>query len=269
MVSPFEFDSYRSYLNAVCEEEGAPRGYRATLAREAGCQASYFSQVLKGRVHLNEDQLLGLANYLMLTASDIEFVLLLLRHERAATAKLREYLYQLMMSARDGRRKHKFNIDNKGNIRDSEIQAVYISSWIYCAVHLLTSSPNFQTVETLAERLSIPDEKIREILKFLERSGLVEKKSNRWSYKHGIAQLTSDSPLQPLLQASRREIVSRSLQMKTPGALHFSSMFGCDEAGLKEIQDLFVKLIEKSHKIIEKAEFKTLSCMCIDFFEVV
>ncbi len=268
-MSPFEFNDYRSFLNAVCDEEGAPRGLRASLAREAGCQASYFSQVLKNRVHLNEDQLLGITTFLALSAADIEFALLLLRHERAATPKLKDYLNQLTNSARERRRKFKFNIDNKGLIHDAEVASIYVSSWIYCAVHLLSSCPDFQNIETIAKRLALPTEKVKDTLLFLERSGLVEKKASRWIYSHGIMQLSSESPHQTMLQASRRDLATRSLQLRAPNAMHFSSMFGTDEESLKQIQELFVKLIEKSHKIIEGAEFKNLSCMCIDLFDVI
>ncbi len=268
-MSPFEFSEYRAYLNAVCEEKAGVRGLRAALAREAGCQASYLSQVLKTRAHLSEDQILGIATHIELSATEVDYLLILLRHEKAATPKLKEYLHLRALSAIEEHKKLKYKIDNKGSINDNEAIAVYVSSWIPSAVHLLTDCPEYQNLELIAQRLKLPPEKVKETLQYLEQSGLVERNGNRWVYKRGFKQIMIDSPFQPALQKARRDLAGRSILIRPPGSIHFSSIFGSDDKSMIKLRELFANLIEKSHKVIESSETKNLSCMCLDLFEIV
>src|SRR5262249_55560726 len=90
-MSPFAYSAYRPYLIALCDQPEA-KGMRKQLATVAGCQPSYLSQALHGRVHLTEDHLAGIAEFLQLKADEAEFLLLLLREERAGTSVLRRML---------------------------------------------------------------------------------------------------------------------------------------------------------------------------------
>lgn len=266
----FDFTDYRHYLNSVCNDEAAPRGLRAALAREAGCQASYFSQVLKERSHLTEDQLLGVAHHLELSPAVAQHLLLLLRYTKAATVRLQTHLKAEIEKAKQSQFDLQTLIDAEAANRDHDgTLGVYFSTWIYSAVHLLTSNPNYQKPEPIAERLQLPITKIKECLLFLVNSGFVDHSGKNYVFKRGSFHVAKDSPLQAAVQSSRRELAARSIAINPLESMHFSSLFTIDEADLAKIKEIFTRSIEKSHKVIHGSGTRKLACLCVDLFEIV
>lgn len=269
MINPFQYNEYRRFLNDLCESTEAPRGFRAMLARAAGCQASYLSQVLKERVHLTEDQILGIAKVLGLQPPEIEYLMLLLRHEKAGTPELRQYIQSLIQKLKNEQLNLKKWLEAEPLSQRPEVLLQYFSSWVPSAVHLLTSSPHFLTTKSIATRLSLSEKKVSDTLVFLERNGFVVKNGSQWIYKSGSLHLEKDSPLQYLLQTSRRDLVQRSLAEGSAESLHFSSVFTLNEEELEQIRALMTRAIERSHKLIQASGTDRLACMCVDIFEIV
>lgn len=267
-MSPFDFNDYRSFLNATCEHHTALRGYKAALARSAGCQASYFSQALKGKVHLTEDQLMGVALHLKLPPYQIDHLLLQLRFEKAGTEKLKNHLKNAIKDSKERNLDLQNRVAADQQIENPEILARYLATWIPSTIHILTSSENFQTAEAIAKRLCLPSAKVTESLHFLEKIGFVERTSKGWKYKGGNIHLPKNSPLQPNLQLIRRDLAGRSIALNSQENIHFSSLFTIDEADFMKLKDLFANAIEKSHRLIERSGTAQLTCMCIDLFEV-
>ena len=58
----FEFLDYRKFLTAVIEKQSRTKGFRALLASGAGCQRTYLSMALHGKVHLTPEHALGIAH---------------------------------------------------------------------------------------------------------------------------------------------------------------------------------------------------------------
>jgi DNA-binding MarR family transcriptional regulator len=269
MTNPFQYNEYRRFLNDICASEHAPRGYRAALARSAECQAAYLSQVLREKAHLTEDQLLGIGNFLELKLPEIEFLMLLMRHEKAGTPKLKKYLNSSIEKLRREQLNLKNWLDADSLNLSHEILLQYLSTWIPSTVHLLTSSPEFCTPAKIAQRLSLTQDKVSETLFFLEKYGFVEREGSQWKFKSGSKHLEKDSPLQHLLQVGRRELVSRSLTQGSPASMHFSSVFTLSEKDLMEIKDVMTRSIERSHNLIQASGTEKLACICIDVFEVI
>jgi uncharacterized protein (TIGR02147 family) len=268
-MNAFQFKDYRSYFNALSSSDTAPRGFRAALAREAGCQASYLSQVLKNRAHLTEDQLLGIAVHLRLSSAEIDHLLLLLRYEKAGTKKLKEHLARALQISQEAHKSLKTRVPAESFADEQNILGTYFSSWIPSAVHILTSSIEFQTPGAIAKRLGLPLRKVQETLEFLEGVSFVERSGSRWSFKRNSFHVPKESALQPAVQATRRELAARSMALNPVGAIHFSSLFTIDEADMKAIQDLLRDLVEKSHRLIQDSGTENLACLCLDLFEVV
>jgi len=269
MTNPLQYSEYRRFLNDACTSEQTPRGYRAALARAAECQASYFSQVLRGKAHLTEDQLLGIGNFLQLKMPEIEFLMLLLRHEKAGTPKLKKHLSTSIEKLRREQLNLKNWLDAESLDLNHEVLLQYLSTWIPSTIHLLTSSPEFRTPARIAQRLSLTPEKVTDTLAFLEKYNFIEKEGGQWKFKSESRHLEKDSPLQHLLQAGRRELASRSLAQGSPASMHFSSVFTLNEKDLEEIKNIMTRAIERSHKLIRASGAERLACMCIDVFEVV
>lgn len=267
-MSPFAFSAYRAYLLALCEQPDA-RGLRSQLSAAAGCQASYLSQALHGRVHLTEEHLAGIAGFLRLKADEAEFLLLLLRSEKAGTPALRALLetQKAKLLARQKNLKHRVG-SGPVPMSDADI-GLYFSTWIPSAVHLLTSDPAFGAVEKIAERLRLPASKVSETLRFLEKLGLVSHGKKGWAFARGSFHLPKDSPWQSAFQASRRELAARSIALNPRGATHFSTLFTISPEDLKKLEQLTADFVASAHERIHASGTESLAAICIDLFEVV
>lgn len=265
----FDFTDYREFLRELSSQEGLPRGFQASLARAAGCQASYFSQILKEKVHLTEDQALGIAEHLSFSVAETDFFLLLIRLAKAGTPKLKNYLKQTLEKAKRQQTDLSARVGAQKIVHTDQQLGQYFASWIPSAVHLLTSSKEFQKIDKIAQRLSLPEGKIKETLQLLQEMALVEKQGDQYSYKGGTMHISKDSPWQSAMQTTRRHLALRSIAVNTEDSLHFSSIFTISPAEQEEIKKLLGSYVQKSHKLIQNSGTENLCCMCLDFFTVI
>lgn len=264
-----QYTNYRHYLNALCSQKDKPRGYRAFLAKQAGCQASYFSQVLQLKAHLTEDQLHGVLSSLNLLKTEMDYLILLLRFEKASTPKLRHYLSQAIDDKLRDIKSLKNQVEANEIINNNELAGIYFSSWLHGAIHLLTSDEKHQTVKEISQRLNLKEEKVLSSLHFLQSVGLIESIQNKWIYRRGSFHIPKDSLIHPLVELCRREMASRSIALNPEDSMHFSSVFTIDQAEYEQIQDILRKAISKSHTLIKKSGTSKLVGFCLDFFEIV
>ncbi|MGZ3656345.1 MAG: TIGR02147 family protein [Bdellovibrionota bacterium] len=268
-MSPFEHVAYRPYLLALCERPDS-RGLRKQLSTAAGCQFSYFSQALHGRVHLTEEHLAGIASFLRLKDQETEYLLLLLRTEKAGTPTLRATLEKQKTKLLTAQKSLK-NRMSTGPSRLSEADlGLYFSSWVPSAVHLLTTDPAFGTADKIAERLKLPLAKITESLRFLERLGLVSHGKKGWAYvQNSNFFVPKDSPWQTTLQTTRRELAARSIILNPRDAVHFSLMFTISPQDLRKLEQLAADFVEKAQARVHASGTECLAAICLDVFEVV
>jgi uncharacterized protein (TIGR02147 family) len=268
-MSPFEFKTYREYLRALCKQPSSERGFQASLAKAAGCQASYFSQVLQEKAHLTEDQALGVAERLEFSKQEVEHFLLLLRFEKASTPKLRHYLEsRIHHSLKESRKVGQKVPANKTLLKEEDIGRYFIS-WIPSAVHLLISNSDYGTAKAIAQRLNIPIKTVEESLEQLAGLEFIEKRDGKWFYKGGSVHVPKDSPWQPMMQTARRQMASRSIALNPEDAIHFSSVFTISPGDVEEIKRLIKPFLDKSHRLVQKSGTEELHCLCLDFFPVI
>ncbi|GEM_PF-4476927 len=84
-----------------------------------------------------------------------------------------------MEAARRERSDLKLRVPTQTYLENPEVLAVHFSSWIYSAVHLLTSSPKTQLLPQIADRIGVSIEKVREVLKFSSEHHFVSHENER------------------------------------------------------------------------------------------
>ncbi|MDO9180995.1 MAG: TIGR02147 family protein [Bacteriovorax sp.] len=269
MLSPLKFDNYKKYLISLISENSGTRGFQSILAKAMNCQAAYLSQVLRGKVELTEDHAIKLVLFLKLNDLESEYFILLLRLSRAATRELVGYLENKRLEMQD----HQDDLNNKVRAkiaRENEtFIAKYFASWIPSSIHIATSSKQYQTINSLAERFHLPEALVLENLKFLEKHQLVNRENDLWIFRGESIHLPKNSSLNEPYQVSLRTQVLKSIQAKNKNNLHFSSVFTIDKKSYKEILEVCNNAIEESHKIIHDSGTEELYSICIDLFEVI
>ena len=92
----FEFDNSREFLRTYIDS--LPKKGWGEIQRWAdhlGLQASYISQVLAGTKTFNMDQGLKLAKHLGLKETELDYLMLVMEKERAASHETKKYFCQM------------------------------------------------------------------------------------------------------------------------------------------------------------------------------
>lgn len=268
MKNLFDYKSYRTYLADLCSSQNIKRGFQSQLARAAGCQAAYFSQVLKQKVHLTEDQLFSLSEDLQMSSAEINFLTLLLRYEKAGTEKLRQHLEAEAVKAKAEQNKISSRVPADHIIYSEEELGQYFSSWIVSAIHVLTSSKNFQSIDKISHRLHLPKEKVKSTLEFLVKLGWVQKENQLYRYASGNLHIPKDSPIQSSMQTTRRHLALNSIALNSTDSLHYSSVYTLDAESFNELQKVATSFIQKSAQIVNDGGTDDLYALCVDLFKV-
>lgn len=266
----FDFNDYKAYLHAViASKPKGGRGVRMTLAHSIGAPVSHISQVLGGSSHLSFEQAEGVNEFLGHTQEEAGFFLLLVQLARAGTPALKrrtEVQIQLVLDKRLIL-KERLGVKAKLSVED---QAVFYSSWIYGAVHVMLTIDQFQTREVIGRYLGISPKRVGEILEFLVSIGLAEQKENgRFGVGTARIHLGSDSPMISKFHTNWRMRAIRSLEEENASQdLHYSSAITISDADRSRIKSLLVKYIEEIKAIIRDSKAEGVHCFSLDFFRL-
>ncbi len=195
-------------------------------------------------------------------------MLLLLRYEKAATEKLRKYLKQKLFKAKRAENNLSQRVSADQVLYSEKDLSQYFSSWIPSAIHLITSSKEFQTPEKISARLHIPLKETKEILNFLLKINWVQKKGNDYTYSGGNIHLAKDYPLQPAMQITRRHPAFNSIAIISPQSVHYSTLFTIDTKSYELLQKQVSKFVQQSSKVVTGGGSDELCCICLDLFQV-
>ncbi len=145
---------------------------------------------------------------------------------------------------------------------------VFYSSWIYGAIHVMLTIPEFQTKEAIAKYLNLSLKKTAEILEFLVSIGLAKQSvSGRFEIGEARIHLGSDSPLISKFHTNWRMQAIRSLEKEDlKEDLHYSSAVTLSEEDFLKIKSLLVKHIEEIKAIIRDSSAEGVHCFSIDLF---
>src|SRR5437868_6404098 len=140
MKTLFDYDNYSNYLRDYVYGEQTYRGIQAELAKSMGCQAAYFSQVLKGTAELTEDHALKLVQYLGYSELEAEYFILLVRLGRASTPDLASYLEKRRQKLVQQSEDLKNKVESKSLSDVESILSRYFTNWLPSTIHIATSS---------------------------------------------------------------------------------------------------------------------------------
>jgi len=264
----FEFNSYKTYLKKLISSAEKKYGMTSKLAEAASCQRSYLSQVLNGNVHLTPDHGYGISQFLKFSEIEADYFLLLLEYDRAATSLFKSRIEAKLKKIRTDQQDLSKRISAKViDIYDPITR--YYSSWVWMAIHLLTSIPHYQTAKSIASRLEIPETLVLMTLQDLEKMEFVEKKDHQlWVYKGSNLHLTTQSPSVILHHNNWRQRALLDAALFSSTSIHYTSLVTLSKRDLEFIKTKLLDWIEQSRKIVEPSQSEELACISIDYFKV-
>ncbi len=268
MTDPFLFNDYREFIKTVAAEEVPKWGVWARLAKAAGCQRTYLSQVMREKAHVTADHLIGISEYLQLTPLQTDHLLLLLEYQRAGTEKLRRHLKkQLDVTKKE--REHLATRLEKKKIETTELETLYYSAWYWSALHVMTSIPHLRTVRAMSERIQMPESQIESALQKLEKFAIVRRVGQEWHVGAGSLHAPKESMMAGIHHNHwrQRAVLDAMLPQHTDG-VHFTSVVSVSQRDLVDIKERVLALIQYTEKTIPNSAEEEMVCFSCDLFRV-
>lgn len=269
----FYEDDYRNVLDLKVKNEGGFRGYRSQMARAAGCQPAYLSQVLARSVHLTLEQAAGLSDFWGFTELEADYFLTLTQLGRSGTESLR---VKVLKRLKNLRAKSTASSDLKSDDKESrkanmtEDQAVkYYSSWVPSAVHMSLSLGENINVTKLSEKLRVREEVVHSALLNLEAAGVVTKEKNKYRVLTKYVHVSDSSLYSPMHHRNWRE---KSKDYFSHGLLnnnfHYTAVCSLDKNAFFEIRKILDETKVNAERSVFNSKESSIACLNIDLFEI-
>lgn len=266
-MTVFDYQDYRKFLKDIIDlRDGQGRGFRSYLSQQIGVQRTFISQVLNGDAHFNLEHGEAVGRTLSLSDEEIDFFLLLISFARAGTFQLRDRLQNQINAIRDSRMAVRTRFKEKDAL-SSKDKLEYYSSWLYGAIRVLLTIPQFQTRESVERYFSLPREQVSQAIEFLVSRKLVIEKDGELTPTEKHMFLNEDSKLVTKHHTNWRMRAIQSLDFERRTDLHFSAVNSLSREDVQKIRENLMKTIEEIRKTVRDSKEECLYSLCVDFFE--
>ena len=260
------FDTYKAYLIEKIKENKGVYGYKAMIAKAAGCQRPYISQILSSKVHFTPEQALRLCSFWHFTERETNYFLNLVNKERAGTSELKSYYNQLLQQFR---REHE-NLSERYERKDmpNEAQTIYYSNWLMSAVHMLVTVPEYQTVQVLSSRLNLSQQQLIKTLKQLFHIGLVEEKKGRWIPTNKNIHISKDALLSLMNHQNWKQRALIDVAAGDDQSIHYTAVYSLSRNDCEQLRNIVFEFIDKTRNIVGPSKEEEVVCFTCDLFKI-
>jgi len=262
----FEYSNYKEYLRdqiATFPKKG--HGQVLRIAEHLQVHPTLVSQVLNGDRDFSQEQVYRLCGYLGLPAMETDFLLLLLQSERAGTEDLKKYYRAKITEAKKASLSVANRLAKDHSLSEVE-RSVFYSSWIYLATWLWTSVKDGQSLDEIAERLSMTRAEATEILQFLKNAHLCTQDGEVYKMQSQHIHLGFGSPYLARHHANWRVKSLQRVDDLSEEELMFTSPFSVSKKDFLRIREQLVQLIKSSSLIIKESPAEDIACLNLDLF---
>ncbi len=269
MKSVFTFTNFRLFIKySFAQQDKKGFGQASKLAKTLNVNSTFISQVLNQDKLLSPEQALLTAEFLNLNEIETEYFVLLVQKDRASTTQYSSYLDKQLAKIRTKSQDlvNRVKFDNQIS---EEQRAVFYSDWIYSAVRLSLLLPGLDTKEKLAERFSLPINKINDVIDFLLSAGLVQLENGKLSRGKGSTHLDSKSHWIKSHHSNWRVKAIQEMTHNEKNSLHYTAPMTLSKADAEKIREILIKSINQVDDVLIPSESQELFCLSIDWFRVI
>lgn len=258
----FEFNEYKDYLNHFVGGAGKRTGHRLKLAQACGCNSAYISQVLNGSSHISLEQAQKANRFLKNTKEESHYFLMLVQKARAGTHELKAYFNEQIEFIQTQR----LNLKNRMQMKSmtTENQAIYYSHWYFAAIHVALAIPSLQTKLSISDFFNLPQEKVGDVLEFLQATGLAQYENGKYLVGSVQIHLGSDSPNISKHHSNWRNQAIVSLDRSLADDVHYSAAITLSKKALSEVQKHLVDQLKNAIEIVTKNTEPDEECYAIN-----
>jgi uncharacterized protein (TIGR02147 family) len=264
LVSVFDYQNYKAYL----ESRLAGKGRKAQFAKYIGCQPSFLSQVLRGAPSLSLEQGVLANDFLQHSGPESRHFLALLQMERAGSKRLQAHFLSEVKASLAGQRQLAQRVGVAQEV-SAAARARYYSSWIYAAVHVLSSIPApGDQLEFLRTRTGLKADELDKVLRFLLEQGILSFEDGRYRVGSKRVHLPATDPLVLGHHRSFRARALRELEQPKSDSLHYSLLMGISRADAERLREIILKFVEGVDQVIRPSPEEAAYQLDLDFFEI-
>ncbi len=269
-MSIYKHLSYRDALNEIIQNRRHLPGKFTLrkLAEACALQASYLTNVLKGRFDFSNDQLFALASELGLKVLEREYLLLLLDYERATHKPRREDLKRKIDSARRENLQSEKHLDIKAVEHSSAAQIHYfLDPFAQLALVYLNVEPYKNSPEQLGSVLGVSQSHLGEIFKTLLANGYVEQEGARYKVKSHNKHLPKRNPLSgPHLTLMRLKALDQLQRLAADQAFSHTVTFTGTTETKQQLSEAYLEFLKTAETIVKPAVSERVFQMSFDLF---
>ena len=225
------------------------------------------SQIFRGPRDLTLEHACLLGEFLGLGELESRYFVALVQLARAGTRKYKD----MILTQLDELNLKFEKLDNRlpKDVELNEDQrGIFYSEWYFTAIQLLTSMPQYQSLERLSERLLVPKSRVARALEFLVSCGLCVETEGKYLVGPRRTHLKDDSPFISQHHRNWRLKAMEQLPRTKHDELSFSGPLSIAVKDKPIIREKIVRLIEEVSKTVEVSKEDTLCCLTIDWFEL-
>lgn len=264
----FEFKDYKVFLQYQIDLNKQIQSYKSKLSKAAGCQKSFFSQVLNADAHFAPEHSISLSIFWGLNSIETEYFVTLVQIARAGTSAWREFLNKKLILLKAQNDDLTTRFINKEIINDERKTMIYYSSWQYAAVHILLSIPDFRTPEIISARLQIDINLVIRILKQLKEMGLASMKNEKWEIGSSNIHIPKDSIMNIVNHSNWRSRAMNNILTNKENDIHYTAVHSLSFNDILLVKQRIFEMIDETRRIVEPSKEEELVCISCDFFRI-
>lgn len=216
---------------------------------------------------MTADQAILLAEFLGLSKTERQFLILLVNHSRAGSYKYKKILEEEIEELRVSATKIQNRVLQQ-QVLTEEAKTVLYSNWYYLATWSLSAIEGLNTADGISERLNVSKRRIREAVEFLKEYSLVLEDNGKLKVGPTLLHLPEGSPvLSQHHQNWRLRAFEKYAEPKNLDAF-YTAPVTLSEADAKILKERILNFISESVKLISSSPSEKLYCLNLDWFEV-
>ncbi len=266
MQNVFDFDDYREYLNILLKTKG--RGGKLYLAKMIGCSPTHISNVLGKKSPLTLDQAAKIVKIMNFSKYEGRYFFELVNYSRAGNAERKKIVKEIL-----GEIKNDWSMASRCNgdvveMSDQDIH-IYFSSRYYMAIEIITSIPEYQTLEAICSYFSITEKRALKVLDFLCQKHLIRKEGNKF-IRGNIDKIfiSKNQAVKNNYFRIWRNRAIDSFENQEENNLHLTQILSISKREKENMGKLIVEKLTEIHEKCQKGPSEILTCVNLDFFTV-
>ncbi len=238
------------------------------LADSAGLQASFLTNVLKGRFDFNADQMFAVCEALEVSSVEREYLLLLLEFERSVLKARRDELKKRIDEIRKEHQRSEKHLTVKSleQAADERVQ-YYLDPYAQLTLVHLNIAPYDRHPDKLTSVLGISPAHLGEILKILIKTGDVKAEGAVYKVVARNRHLPKSNPLSgPHLALMRLKALDQIQRLSPEQSFSHSVTFTGTDETKEALSDAYLNFLKKAEGLVKPARSEKVFQMSFDLF---